>query len=105
MRESQMAYQNEHLLDKKFFDSMVSLESDKMTALWWNDCLNSTFYEAFSFCIPNWKTFCITNWKTFINGVFEFGRNDKHGGAAAQWVYRTRVHLRWWKMFGYLTTL
>ena len=30
MRHSQIAYQNEQLLLKKFFDSMISLESDKI---------------------------------------------------------------------------
>ena len=33
MRHSQIAYQNEQLLKKKFFDMILSLESDEMTAL------------------------------------------------------------------------
>ena len=48
MRHSQIAYQNEQLLLKKFFDLMISLESDEITALWPNDFLTLTFYEAFS---------------------------------------------------------
>ena len=33
MQHSQVVYQNEQALQKKFFDSMFSLESDEMTAL------------------------------------------------------------------------
>ena len=33
MRDSQIAYQTEQLWQKKFFDSIPSLASDKMTAL------------------------------------------------------------------------
>ena len=57
MSYSQIAYKTEQLLKKKFFDSMFSLESDKMTALWPNDSLTFTFYETFSNNIPNWTIF------------------------------------------------
>ena len=36
---------------------MISLESDKMGALWPNDSLTFTFYETFSNSIPNWAIF------------------------------------------------
>ena len=39
------------------FDSIVSLEIDKMSAMWQNDSLTFTFYETFSKQIPNWTTF------------------------------------------------
>ena len=35
---------------------MISLESDKITALWPGDSLTFTFYETFSHIIPNWIT-------------------------------------------------
>ena len=54
---SQIVYQTKELLQKKFFDSMFSLESDEMTALWPNDSLTFTFYATFSNSIPNWTTF------------------------------------------------
>ena len=54
MRHSQIAYQYEQLLLKAFFDSVISLESDKMTALSPNDCLTFTLYETFSL---SWTTF------------------------------------------------
>ena len=57
MRHSQMAYQTEQLLQKKFFDLIFSLESDKMTALWPNGSLTLTFYETFLNCIQNWTPF------------------------------------------------
>jgi len=57
MSDSQKAYQTEQLLLKKFFDSMFSLESDKMTALWPNDSLTFTFYVIISNGKPNWATF------------------------------------------------
>ena len=50
---SPIAYQTEQLLEKKFFDSMYSLESDKMTALCPNDSITFTFYVTFSNSIPN----------------------------------------------------
>ena len=53
MRKSQIAYQTKHLLKKKFFDSMFSLESDEMTALWPNNTLTFTFYMIISNSIPN----------------------------------------------------
>ena len=52
---SQIAYQNEQIL--KFFDSMHSLESDEMIAVWQNDSLTLTFYATFSKSIPNSTTF------------------------------------------------
>ena len=39
---------------------MISLERDKMTALWLNDSLTSTFYETISNCIPGIKSHEIT---------------------------------------------
>ena len=57
MRKSQNVYQTEQLLYKKVFDSSISLESDKITALWPNDSLTLTFYETFSNSIPNWAIF------------------------------------------------
>ena len=56
-KKRQIAYQTEQLLSKKFFDSMFSLESDKMTALWPNDRIMFTFYVTFSNGIPHWTTF------------------------------------------------
>ena len=50
-------YQTEQLLQKKIFDSMFSLESDEMTALWPNDSLTFTFYVTFLKSIPNWASF------------------------------------------------
>ena len=41
---------------KEVFDSMLSLESDEMAALWPNDRLTSTFYVKISNSIPNWAT-------------------------------------------------
>ena len=64
MWDSQIAYQTEQLLQKKFFDSMFNLESDKMTALWPNDNLTLTFYETS-------KNF-IQNWTPFVKEVFWF---------------------------------
>ena len=55
--ESQIAYQTEQLLEKKFFDSKFSLVSDKMTALGPNDSSTFTFYVIISNSIPNWATF------------------------------------------------
>ena len=40
---SQIAYQTEKVLGKKFYDWMLSLESDQMTALWPNDSFTFTF--------------------------------------------------------------
>ena len=57
MSDSQKAYQTEQLLLKKFFDSMFSLESDEMTALWPNDSLTFTFYVIISNSIPNCAAF------------------------------------------------
>ena len=37
MPHSQIAYQTEQLLLKKFSDLMLSSKSDKMTAVWQND--------------------------------------------------------------------
>ena len=54
---SQNAYQTEQLLLKKYFDSMFSLESDEMTALWPNDSFTFTFYVVFSNSMPNGTTF------------------------------------------------
>ena len=42
MWDSQIAYQTEQLLQKNFLDTIFSLESDKMTALWPNDSLTVT---------------------------------------------------------------
>ena len=53
-RHSKIAYQTEHLLKKKFFYSVFSLESDKMATFWPNDSLTFTFYVTFSNSIPNW---------------------------------------------------
>ena len=39
----------------KFFDSMFSLESDKITALLPGDSLTLIFYVKFSNSTPNWK--------------------------------------------------
>ena len=54
---SQIAYQTEQLLWKKFFDSMFSLENYRMTAFWPKYSLTLTFYVTFSNSIPNWTTF------------------------------------------------
>ena len=59
---SQIAYQTEELLWKKFFDSMFSLESDEMIALWPNDSLTFTFYVIFSNSIPNKTSFVKEVW-------------------------------------------
>ena len=53
MIHSQIAYQTRQLLQKKFFDMILSLESDEMTALWPNDRLTLTFYLTFSNSIAN----------------------------------------------------
>ena len=39
------------------FDSMISLKSNQMNALWPNDSLTFTFYEAFSNSIQKWMSF------------------------------------------------
>ena len=52
-----MKYKTEQLLEKKFFDLMLSFQNDKMTALSPNQRLTFTFYEAFSNSIPNRATF------------------------------------------------
>ena len=36
---------------------MISLESDKITALWPNDSLTYSFHETISNSIPKWTTF------------------------------------------------
>ena len=43
MKYSQLVHQTEQLLKKNYFDSMLSLESDEMTALWSNDSLAFPF--------------------------------------------------------------
>ena len=40
-----------------FFDSMLSLENDEMTALRQYDSLTFTFYVKISNRIPNWESF------------------------------------------------
>ena len=50
---SQIAHQTEQLLQKKFFDSMFGLESEKMTALRSNQSLTFIFYVTFSSSIQN----------------------------------------------------
>ena len=57
MRHYLIANQNEQLVKEVFFYSMISLESDKITDLWQNDCITFTFYETVSNCITNWTTF------------------------------------------------
>ena len=57
MSYSQIAYQTEQLLKKKFSDLMLGLESDKMTPVWPNDIFTLTFYATFPNNIPNWGTF------------------------------------------------
>ena len=57
MPHSEVANQIEQLLWNKFFNTIFSLESDQMTALWANDILNSTFYVTISNNIANWTTF------------------------------------------------
>ena len=57
MPHSQIANQIEQLLWNKFFNTIFSLESDQMTALWANDILNFTFYVTISNSIANWTTF------------------------------------------------
>ena len=47
MRHSEIAYQTEQLFVKEVFESMISLESDKMNTLWPHDSLTLTFYETF----------------------------------------------------------
>ena len=64
MPHSQIAYQTEQLFLKKFFNTIFSLESDQMPALWANDFLNFTFYVT----IPN----SIANWPTFVKEIFWF---------------------------------
>ena len=51
---SPIAYQNEQHL---FLDTMFSLESDKISALWPNDSLTFTFYVKISNSIPKPETF------------------------------------------------
>ena len=50
---------------KKSFDSMFSLESDKMTASSSNAILTFTFYSIISNSITNWETFEIYIWSWF----------------------------------------
>ena len=57
MPHSHMANQIEQLLWNKFFNTIFSLESDQMTALWANDILDFTFYVTISNSIANWTTF------------------------------------------------
>ena len=57
MWHSQIAYQTEQLLQKKFSDLIYSLKSDEMAALWPYDSLTFTFYVIISNSIPNWATF------------------------------------------------
>ena len=57
MRYSQNVCQTEQFFQKKVFDLIISLKSDKITALWPNDSLTLTFYETFSNSIPNWAIF------------------------------------------------
>ena len=57
MPYSEIANQIEQLLWNKFFNTIFSLESDQMTALWANDILNFTFYVTISNSIANWTTF------------------------------------------------
>ena len=73
MCHSQKDYPTKHLLKKKFFDSMFSLESDEMTALWPNDSLTFTFYVIISNSIPNWATFVQ---KKFFDSMFSL-ESDK----------------------------
>ena len=56
MWHSQIAYQTEQLL-YKFFDSMLILESEKITALLPNKTLTFSFYGSLSNSIQNWTTF------------------------------------------------
>ena len=57
MPHFQVAYQTKQLLLNKFFDSMLSLESDKMTVLWRDDSITLVFYVTFSNVIPHWTIF------------------------------------------------
>ena len=57
MPHPQIAKEIEQLLWNKFFNTIFSLESDQMTALWANDILNFTFYVTISNSIANWTTF------------------------------------------------
>ena len=57
MPHSQIAFQTEQLLWKKFLNRIFSLESDEMTTLWANDSLNFTFYVTISKSIANWTSF------------------------------------------------
>ena len=57
MLHSQMANQIEELLWNKFFDTIFSLESNQITALWANEILKFTFYVTISNIIANWTTF------------------------------------------------
>ena len=57
MPHSEIANQIEQLLWNKFFNTIFSLESDQMTALWANDILDFTFYVTISNSIANWTIF------------------------------------------------
>ena len=46
---------------------MISLESDKVTALLPNDSLTFTFYEAFSNSIQNWTPFVKTGFDFIVS--------------------------------------
>ena len=71
---SQISYQTEQFLLKKFFDPMLYLESDEMTALWQNDSLTFTFCMTFSNIIPNWTIFVKEVF--WSNALFRKWRND-----------------------------
>ena len=45
------------LVQNDFFDLMLSLENDKMTALWPNVSYTFAFFSKFSDKIPNWAIF------------------------------------------------
>ena len=55
MRRSEIAYKTENIL-WKFFDLMISLDSDKMTALWPKGSLTFTFHETFANSMSKWTT-------------------------------------------------
>ena len=57
MPYSQIAFQTEQLLWKKFLNRIFSLECDEMTTLWANDSLNSIFYVTISNSIAKWTSF------------------------------------------------
>ena len=59
---SQIAYQPEQLLAKKFFASMLSSESNEIIDIWADDSWTSTFCAIFSNSKPNWPF--------FVNKVF-----------------------------------